>query len=55
MVAGWMAGYLSFAAPFYVVGTLSVVAAWAVWRFARESIGPGGVVLEEEAAYAGRV
>lgn len=47
LVAGSMAGYLGFASPFWVVGAASVVAAYTVWRYAQESIGPGGQVLRE--------
>ncbi len=45
LIAGLLAGYLGFVVPFWVVGSLAVVAAWGVWRFSRESIGPGGEVL----------
>jgi MFS family permease len=44
LLAGWLAGYLGFAVPFYVVGALSALAAFAVWRFARESITAGEAV-----------
>lgn len=48
--AGWLAGYLGFVVPFWVVGALSVVAGLVVWLFARESIGPHGEVLTERVA-----
>ncbi len=41
LIAGGLGGYLGFQVPFYVVGVLSLVAAWMVWRWAEESIGPG--------------
>lgn len=49
LVAGSLAGYLGFKVPFYVIGVLSILAAYAVWYYAKESIGPGGEVLREEA------
>lgn len=53
LIAGWLAGYVGFVVPFWVVGALSVVAAWGVWRFSRESIGPDGELLvEKEPAHA---
>jgi MFS family permease len=39
LIAGGLGGYLGFEVPFYVVGFLSLVAAWLVWRWAKESIG----------------
>jgi MFS family permease len=39
LVAGSLAAFVGFAAPFFVVGVAALVAAWAVWRFAEESIG----------------
>ncbi len=48
LIAGWLAGYMGFVVPFWVVGVLSLVAAWAVWRFSRESIGPGGEILVDK-------
>ncbi|MBS1251576.1 MAG: Inner membrane transport protein YajR [Anaerolineales bacterium] len=52
LVAGSLAGYLGFKVPFYVVGALSVMAAYAVWRYAEETVGPAGPVLRETAGYS---
>ncbi|MCG6957978.1 MAG: MFS transporter [Gemmatimonadetes bacterium] len=38
LLAGGLAGYLGFAVPFYVTGLVSLLAAWAVWRFTTDSI-----------------
>lgn len=51
LVAGSLAGYLGFAVPFWVVGVASVAAAYTVWRYAEESIGPGGEVLRQSAGH----
>ena len=40
LIAGALGGYVGFEAPFYVVGGISLVAAWGVWRWAEESINP---------------
>jgi MFS family permease len=40
LIAGFLGGYLGFAAPFYVVGFLSLLAAGLVASWARESVGP---------------
>jgi len=42
LIAGGLGGYLGFEVPFYVVGVLSLAAAWMVWRWAEESIGSEG-------------
>jgi len=47
LVAGGLAGYVAFEAPFFVVGGLSLVAALWVWRWAEESIAPGEWVVDE--------
>ncbi len=49
LIAGALGGYLGFEVPFYVVGAMSLLAAWMVARWAEESIKPGEwVVLEAE-------
>jgi MFS family permease len=48
LIAGSLAAFIGFAAPFFVVGVAALVAAWAVWRYAEESIG----VQETTAPYA---
>jgi MFS family permease len=47
LVAGGLAGYVGFKAPFFVVGGFSVVAALWVWRWAEESIAPGEWAVDE--------
>jgi MFS family permease len=42
LIAGILAGYVSFEFPFYVVGVMALMGAWIVARFARESIDPAG-------------
>ena len=53
LIAGALGGYLGFEVPFYVVGVMSLVAAWMVGRWAEESITPESVpvpeVMESEA------
>lgn len=61
LVTGALAGYLGFAAPFYVFAGLSSVAAATVWPVARESVGAapapgprtGPIVGAEEPRRAG--
>lgn len=38
LVAGSLAGFIGFAAPFFVVGVAALMAAWAIWYYAEESI-----------------
>ena len=53
LIAGALGGYLGFEVPFYVVGVMSLIAAWMVGRWAKESITPGDwVVAEVEEAEA---
>jgi len=40
LIAGLLGGYLGFAVPFYVVGLMSLLAAWMVAVWAEESITP---------------
>jgi MFS family permease len=47
LVAGFLAGFVGFAAPFFVVGAAALVAAWAVWRYAEESIRPSSWAADE--------
>jgi len=47
LVAGGLAGYVGFKAPFFLVGGLSLVAALWVWRWAEESISPGEWAVDE--------
>jgi MFS family permease len=46
LLAGGLAGYVGFQAPFFVVGCLSLVAAGLVWLWAKESIPPTRGVVE---------
>jgi MFS family permease len=41
LIAGALGGYLGFQVPFYVVGLASLVGAWIVGKWAKESIRPG--------------
>ncbi len=47
LLAGGLAGYVGFEVPFYLVGALSLVAAWSVWLWAEESIAPGEWAVDE--------
>jgi MFS family permease len=51
LIAGSLGGYLGFEVPFWVVGLMSLGAAWTVGRWAEESIKPGeGTVAEVDEA-----
>ena len=47
LIAGGLGGYLGFEVPFYVVGVMSLVAAWMVALWAEESIKPDEWALQD--------
>jgi MFS family permease len=47
LIAGGLAGYVSFKTPFYVVAVFCLIAAAWVWRWAEESIFPGEWAADE--------